>query len=364
MDVTLRRILIFLGVTFALTWAYEFMVVWPAATGGLGDVPAAAVQLIVAVVMFFPAIGVVVTRLVTREGFFGSSLLAPVDFRRTWKYWLLGWFGPSVLVLAGAALYFALNPADFDPSMSHLAALLEAQAAQTGATIAPDQVILVGVAQLATGVFLAPALNIATTFGEEWGWRGYLLPKLLERRGILPTLLLSGVIWGLWHAPLTMAGHNYGVGYVGFPFAGILAMCGFCVVTGVFMSYVTLRSGSCLPAAFAHGALNGMVNAGIMFSVSGGDPFVGPAPTGILGGAALIACGVVMAVLLRRQEKRGGDLLLRRRPAGGEGVFAQAGESAPAGVGEHASAHDGGLPLEPAEGGEGEAFARDVKERV
>ena len=78
-------------------------------------------------------------------------------------------------------------------------------------------------------VLLAPVLNIVTTTGEEWGWRGYLVPKLTEKLSVVPTLLISGIIWGLWHAPLTVMGHNYGLGYSGYPYTGILAMCAFCV---------------------------------------------------------------------------------------------------------------------------------------
>lgn len=35
---------------------------------------------------------------------------------------------------------------------------------------------------------------------------------------------ITGVIWGLWHAPAIVMGHNYGMGYAGFPIAGILIM--------------------------------------------------------------------------------------------------------------------------------------------
>ena len=66
----LKRILIYVIVTFALTWAYCLLVVYPIASGEtLSGVPAAATQLLVAAAMFFPAIGVLLTRLVTKEGF-------------------------------------------------------------------------------------------------------------------------------------------------------------------------------------------------------------------------------------------------------------------------------------------------------
>ncbi|MFR3090703.1 MAG: CPBP family intramembrane glutamic endopeptidase [Eggerthella lenta] len=167
-------------------------------------------------------------------------------------------------------------------------------------------------AQLPFAVFLGPALNIFTTFGEEWGWRGYLVPKTAARLRIVPTLLVTGVIWGLWHAPLTIIGHNYGVGYPGWPFAGIAAMCVFCIVLGIFLTYVTVRTGSCLAAAVGHGAINGFVSAGIMFSVTGGNPFVGPMPVGILGGSAFIVAAAFMLWDMHCREKAGTSLCRRR----------------------------------------------------
>lgn len=44
--------------------------------------------------------------------------------------------------------------------------------------------------------------------GEELAWRGYMQPILVERFGVTLGILLIGIIWGLWHIPANLAGHN------------------------------------------------------------------------------------------------------------------------------------------------------------
>lgn len=287
-----RRLVIYVALAYGLAWAFWLVVVYPLYGSG-GDLTA-PVQLAVAAGMFAPALAVLLTRVITHEGF-KDAWVAPLHFRSAWRLYVLAWFGPLALTLAGAALYYLLNPADFDPSMSYLIATQRAMAEAMGTEMALDD------AQLRTAlvkslalVVLAPAMNAITCFGEEWGWRGYLLPKLLTCYSLPMTLLASGAIWGLWHAPLTILGHNYGLGYAGYPVTGIAAMCVFCTVLGIFMAYVTVRSGSCLPAVFAHGMVNGCAQIGVMFSATGGNPFVGPMPTGIVGGAFFIVAAMFM----------------------------------------------------------------------
>ena len=66
-----------------------------------------------------------------------------------------------------------------------------------------------------------------------------------------------------------------------------------------------MRTGSCLAAAVGHGAINAFVSAGIMFSLTGGNPFVGPMPVGIVGGSAFIVVAALMLWDMHRREKAG-----------------------------------------------------------
>jgi membrane protease YdiL (CAAX protease family) len=55
--------------------------------------------------------------------------------------------------------------------------------------------------------YFVPVLFVLIFFvggplGEEFGWRGFALPKLLERRSALRASLILGVLWASWHLPL------------------------------------------------------------------------------------------------------------------------------------------------------------------
>ena len=296
----LKRVLIYVIITFALTWAYCLLVVYPIANGEtLTGIPAIVIQLLVAAGMFFPAIGVVLTRLVTREGF-KNAWLKP-KLKKNLRFYLLAWFGPAILTFAGAGLYFLLVPGSFDPNCGYMRLTMEA--AGTSPDALPMPLSLLMAIQCVQALLLAPVMNFVTCFGEEWGWRGYLLPKVSRHFSTLPTLLITGIIWGLWHAPLTVIGHNYGLGYWGFPFTGIAMMCVFCIVVGIFLSYVTLKTNSCIPAILGHGAINGIAAIGMYFTQDGGNPFVGPAPTGIIGIVPFAIVAVIFAYKLAKAEK-------------------------------------------------------------
>lgn len=295
-----KRVIIYLTLTFGLTIGYCVGILYPLLNSeNLSATSAMMVQLLVGVVMFFPAIGVLLTRLITKEGF-KNAWLHP-HFKGNIKTYLLAYFGPGILTLLGVVVYFLIFPEQFDPECGYMKLTLEASG--VSAEMYPMPLSTLMIVQVLQALFLGPILNFVTCFGEEWGWRGYLLPKMSEKLPTMPMLLVNGVIWGLWHAPLTAIGHNYGVGYPGFPFAGIAAMCGFCIVMGIFLSYVTMKTKSCIPAVLAHGAINSIAAIGMYFTVDGGNPFVGPAPTGIVGAIPFIVVAVLMVVFYFGKNK-------------------------------------------------------------
>jgi membrane protease YdiL (CAAX protease family) len=102
-------------------------------------------------------------------------------------------------------------------------------------------------------VILGPILGLIITFGEEYGWRGFLQPELI-RLGRIRGVLLLGVIWGIWHWPVIWMGYNY----PGQPLLGSLMMVAYCVILAYFMAYAVFKSNGIWTAAYLH-ALNNQV---------------------------------------------------------------------------------------------------------
>jgi membrane protease YdiL (CAAX protease family) len=242
--------------------------------------------------MWGPALANIITRIITKEG--KQDLWLKPKIKTHWKYWLLGWFGPGFLTIIGGAIFFLLFPQTFDSTLSSLQSQLSA-ASKSEATVSPWFFVLI---QSLMALLIAPVLNFIATFGEEFGWRGYLLPKL-KSLGNRKALIISGIIWGIWHWPVIAMGHNYGLDYPGFPWQGLLAMVWFCVWGGVFIGWLALKSESVWPAVVAHGALNGIAAISLLFIKSPTSMLVGPTPAGIVGVLPFTLISIVILVRLK-----------------------------------------------------------------
>ena len=279
-------------VIFCILSVLPFCIVVPIINGVYGkplfadEEMMAIAQVVASLGMFTPAIANVLTRLITKEGFKDSYL--GLNFKGNGRY-----YAASVLVkliesavMVGLIWFVYFREVDAFFANDYVSERFAALVMQIGFSI----------------VLFLPA------FGEEFGWRGYLMPKLMGLCGKPWAMVLGGIIWGLWHAPLTVCGHNFGVDYPGFPWLGILMMCLMCTLINPFFTLLTERTKSIYPASFAH-MINNNLSFAIVLSIFGNEKVVeelgemSSVPLFELMMVLLAVTGVISFVLLMRKDK-------------------------------------------------------------
>jgi membrane protease YdiL (CAAX protease family) len=271
-----RRIWIFLAFAFGLAWAIDVVIYL---TGGLTRLGVGtSAWLLLVGTMAAPALAHLLTRLVTHEGW--QDVYLRPHFKRSWPFWLAAWVGTPLLVLLGTGLFFAAFPQFFDASLATVGQLLDQAATAAGRSvpISPPLFIII---QIVQAIILAPLINGLATLGEEFGWRAYLLPRLMPLDG-RKAMVLLGVIWGVWHWPVIAMGYNYGLDYPGAPWSGLLGMVWFTFVLGTFLGWLTLKAGSVWPAVIAHASLNGIGAIGTFLAQGQPNSLLGPTSVGLV----------------------------------------------------------------------------------
>lgn len=232
----------FLAITFGLTYFVEGALTL---SGFRVDaVPALYGQLIIAMVMWVPALSTFITiKWITHEGF------GITNFR-------LGKLKPYIITALLIPLAFLLIYAitwltgigEPDWQLSYIMSLGSAQGADMANFPSPPTFIIL---LFLASIIVSPFINSLFAFGEEFGWRGYLLPKLMPL-GKIKAYSLLGFVWGIWHAPLILIGFNY----PGYPLAGIVFMIGLTTALGIFINEFTLKNQSSILAGWIHGVFN------------------------------------------------------------------------------------------------------------
>lgn len=269
-----RDVVVFTVLAYVMAWSLFFAVI-PDLTGLFSaertpkelDVPAVAI-----LGMFAPALAaVIMRRFVSKEGFKGS----------------LGARGRRVDFLR----------ATLSPLIVVAAVILVAEVTGRGDFTAPDQGLPLAVAVLTVQAFTVISV---LTFGEEYGWRGYLLPRLLPL-GETKAAVIVGLIWGPWHAPMLVAGLNFVDVH---PWAAIAIF----VPAGIAISLVVTRifvaaGASVLVATVFHAALNSYSDNLADSDHLSGNPLV-VAPGGLVGISMLVGAAVVMRRLHSSRSTR------------------------------------------------------------
>lgn len=242
--------------------------------------------------MWLPAITTLLTRKITHDK---SNLLLKPRLKKNLKFYFMSCFVPSILIIIGTLLYFIIFPNDLDLTLGYVKNL----AATTGQQINLPPLTVPSLFFVAIGLVVAAPfvlVNHILAFGEEIGWRAYLLPLLCEKLGVVKGILVDGVLWGIVHAPLVYFGVNYSGNYFGSPWSGMLMMTLFATAVGTFLSYLTIKTKSIMPACIAHGVTNAVREAPLFICVPTCSALLGPKPAGIIGMTGFIIFGVIILI--------------------------------------------------------------------
>lgn len=233
---SLKYYLIF---TFLLTFGMGFIIY---SLGGLDEYPAFS-----SFIMIFPAIVAIIVTGTLEKNIGFPSMLKSLGLRLgKVKYLIIYPIITFILIIFIYLFTYLIAPDIYVPA-SDLPEILSGLSIEFGSLSIPLQIISI----FLLNCFIAAIINIPLMLGEEIGWRAFLYPRL---ESIYPRsgLIIGGIIWGVWHAPMILMGLNY----PSTPFLGVFMMTLFCIPFGIILYYFYRKSGSIITVALCHGVLN------------------------------------------------------------------------------------------------------------
>ncbi len=231
----------FIGVTFAISYGLA-AVLW--LTGGAGS---PHMKLLMLGMMLSPALIAVAFRWRRGEGY------ADIAWRRFPPlYALLALLGPATVRLVGVYVAATLvgNEMGWAEWLTPDADGFMQPPEDAGMGNNPLTAEALR-SKLIVGTLLNSLILSVFAFGEEFGWRGYLQPRLERRLGTLRAIVVLALIWGFWHSAAHVQGvmtpeslNPLVVTFLINPFYFL----GF----GIFIGWLYLRTGSVWIAVIAH----------------------------------------------------------------------------------------------------------------
>jgi membrane protease YdiL (CAAX protease family) len=218
-----RAVGIFLLLAFSFAWIPFFMAF---ATGALDGTQSNSWTMIAGIGFPFGAAvsAFIVRQFMTREGYKDVGLRWRIPLR----YYVLAVGLPMLWSSIALAFNLLISGEKFV------------------AVPSPPELIMYGVQLIVTALIL---------FGEEFGWRSYLLRKW-QSLGTWRALITTSLIWGLWHIPIVMMPSIFIVDDIGSPFIAIPGQIVYVTLLGILIGWIYLKSASIWPAMLMHGVSN------------------------------------------------------------------------------------------------------------
>jgi membrane protease YdiL (CAAX protease family) len=236
MNTRTKGIVVYLLIAFGLAW-----IPWEIVIRHGISVHSAMFQFASLPSAFAPAFAAfAVRKWVTREGFADAGLRLNLS---KWRYYLVGWLLPVVVVgcIVVLAPLLRIGRADFSLARGFRHIL------PPGTTLPHlPNVWLVLISLLITSVFLAPI-----SFGEEFGWRSYLQLRLFPQQPLL-SAVVTGLFWSFWHFPVLLRGYAFPDN----PYSGLVVFTVSAVLLSIIFGWLRLKTGSIWSTSLAHAATN------------------------------------------------------------------------------------------------------------
>lgn len=247
--------------------------------------------------MWTPAFASLIARLALREG--PADVSFRLGGRAGLKALALALIFPVIIGGLAYGIAWAAGLATFAAPPTH-----PLVTALTGGSVAPA--IQFGALLLLTLTIGVIGTGIAAA-GEELGWRGYMLTRLIDA-GMPAPMLTGGLIWGLWHTPLILAGQ-----YAAGPSVALSALIFLISVTAMSIVFGQLRlaTGSIWPAIVLHASWNSVIQQAFDRATVGEGATLWVGESGIFVALALAAAALIAA--------RGSWPAIRRLPRDAEG---------------------------------------------
>ena len=209
--------------------------------------------------MLIPLLAVIFTQLIFKEPVLKDL---GISFKVN-RWWWIGWLLMPVYALAVLGVSLLMPGAQFDASSDAIQKSMQQLPFEAGPWV------LIAISLL-SGLPVGITINAVFAFGEEVAWRGFLV-KEFKGKKFLTASLLIGVIWGFWHFPLILNGHNY----PDHPVIGVFMMVLMCVMLTPVLLYFRQKSGSVIVPAIMHGTMNAVVGISNMFVTPQNDLLIG-----------------------------------------------------------------------------------------
>ena len=278
---SINRTTLFLTLTFIITYTLAgiYKLIGGDITNRIGF------TVLGAIIMFIPAISAIIVKKFIHHEKLKVDLL--ISFKIN-KWFFVAWLIIPIIMFFSLGISLLFPDVIYSPEMSGYIKRFESiltpaqieQMKNSLVTLPLNPVWLF----LIQGMIAGVTINAIAAFGEELGWRGFLLKEFKEMH-FFKAAVIIGFIWGVWHAPLILMGWNYPQ----HPQMGVLMMTIFCILLTPLLLYITIKSKSVIAAAIMHGTLNGTYPLSFILTDGGND-----LTTGLTGLSGFIALTIAL----------------------------------------------------------------------